>query len=124
MLMRLIVRLLINAAALAVAAWAVPGIHYEGGGALALMALVFGIVNALIRPIVMVLSCPLLILTLGLFTFIINACMLLLAGSLAKMFGIAFFVDGFGAAFLGAIIISVVSIILSLLLPNPKRREE
>jgi len=124
MLMRLIVRLLINAAALAVAAWAVPGIHYEGGGALALMALVFGIVNALIRPIVMVLSCPLLILTLGLFTFIINACMLLLAGSLAKMSGIPFFVDGFGAAFLGAIIISVVSIILSLLLPNPKRREE
>jgi len=124
MMMRLIVRLLINAAALAAAAWAVPGIHYEGWGALALMALIFGIVNALIRPIVMVLSCPLLIVTLGLFTFIINACMLLLAGSLAKMFGIAFFVDSFAAAFLGAIIVSIVSIILSLLLPNPQQRRE
>src|SRR5215813_9785244 len=112
MMMRLIVRLLINAAALAVAAWAVPGIDYVGWGALLLMALIFGIVNALIRPIVMVLSCPLLIVTLGLFTFIVNACMLLLAGSFAKMFGVAFIVNGFPAAFLGAIIISIVSIIL------------
>ena len=124
MVMRLIVRLLINAAALAAAAWAVPGIHYEGWGALALMALVFGIVNALIRPIVMVLSCPLLVLTLGLFTFVVNACMLWLAGSFARMFGIAFSVDSFAAAFLGAIIVSIVSIILSLLLPGPKREEE
>jgi uncharacterized membrane protein YvlD (DUF360 family) len=77
MMMRLIVRLLINAAALAAAAWAVPGIHYEGWGALALTALIFGIVNALIRPIVMVLSCPLLIVTLGLFTFVVNVCILL-----------------------------------------------
>jgi putative membrane protein len=123
MMMRLIVRLLINAAALAAAAWAVPGIHYEGWGALALMALVFGLVNALIRPIVMILSCPLLVLTLGLFTFVVNACMLLLAGSLAGMFGIAFSVEGFVPAFLGAIIISVVSIILSILLPH-RRREE
>jgi len=123
MMMRLIVRLLINAAALAAAAWAVPGIHYEGWGALALMALVFGLVNALIRPIVMILSCPLLVLTLGLFTFVVNACMLLLASSLAGMFGIAFSVDGFVPAFLGAIIISVVSIILSILLPH-RRREE
>lgn len=124
MLMRLIVRLLINAVALAVAAWAVPGIRYEGYGALVLMALVFGAVNALIRPIVMILSCPVLILTLGLFTFIINALMLMLAGSFANMFGIAFFVDRFSSAFLGAIIVSVVSIILSLLLPHRRSREE
>ena len=123
--MGFLLRLFVNAAALWVATRLVPGVTYSGALVPFLaVALVFGIVNALIRPIVMVLSCPLLILTLGLFTFIINACMLLLAGSLAKMFGIAFFVDGFGAAFLGAIIISVVSIILSLLLPNPKRREE
>ena len=124
MLMRLIVRLLINAVALAAAAWAVPGIHYEGYGSLALMALVFGIVNALIRPIVMVMSCPLLIVTLGLFTFIINAVMLMFAGFLARIFGVAFFVDKFSSAFLGAIIISLVSIILSLLLPNKKRDEQ
>ena len=124
MLMRMIIRLLINAAALAAAAWAVPGIHYEGWGALVITALIFGIVNALIRPIVVLLSCPLLILTLGLFTLVINACMLLLAGSLAKMFGVAFFVDSLGSAFLGAIIVSIVSVILSLLLPNPERREE
>ena len=122
--MRLIVRLLINAAALAAAAWAVDGIDYQGYGSLALMALVFGIVNALIRPIVMILSCPLLVLTLGLFTFIVNALMLLLAGSLARMFGIAFTVDGFVPAFLGAIIISIVSIILSLVLPHRRREEE
>ena len=124
MLMRLIVRLLINAVALAAAAWAVPGIHYQGYGALALMALVFGFVNALIRPIVMALSCPLLILTLGLFTFVVNALMLLLAGRLANILGIPFFVDKLSSAFLGAIIISIVSIILSILLPSPRRGDE
>ena len=124
MLGRWIVKFLINAAALAVAALAVTGIKYEGLGALLAMALVFGIVNAFIKPIIKVLSCPLVILTLGLFTFVINALMLLLAGFLASRIGIGFHVDTFGAAFWGALVVSIVSFILSLLLPSEKRRRE
>jgi len=124
MLGRWIVKFLINAAALAVAAWAVTGIKYDGLGALLAMALVFGIVNAFIKPVIKVLSCPLVLLTLGLFTFVINALMLLLAWFLASKIGIGFHVETFGAAFWGALVVSIVSFILSLLLPSEKRRHE
>jgi putative membrane protein len=124
MLGRWIVKFLINAAALAVAAWAVTGIKYDGLGALLAMALVFGVVNAFIKPIVKILSCPLVILTLGLFTFVINALMLYLAGAFAGKLGIGFRVETFGAAFWGAVVVSVVSFILSLLLPTERRRKE
>ena len=124
MLIRLIIRIVINAVALAVAAWAVEGIAYKGIGSLVVMALIFGLVNAIIRPIVKIFSIPLLILTLGLFTFVINGLMLLLAGKLAEMLGVSFTVNGFVAAFLGALIVSVVSLILSIALAPPKRHEE
>jgi putative membrane protein len=125
MILRLIVKLAINALALAAAAWAVNGIHYEGFPSLLVMALIFGLVNAIIRPIVKILSLPLLILTLGLFTFVINGLMLLLSGWITGIFGFRFFVDGFWAAFWGAVIITFVSVILSLVLrPSPQRREE
>ena len=118
MLMRLIVRLLINAVALAAAAWAVPGILFEGYGSLALMALVFGIVNALIRPIVMVMSCPLLIVTLGLFTFVINAVMLKVTSLLVKGFDI----EGFLPALWGTIVLSIVSGLLNWLVRDARER--
>jgi putative membrane protein len=116
--MRLVVRILVNAVALWVATF-VPGISVHGGfGTLLLVALVFGFVNALVRPILSLLSCPLIVLTLGLFTLILNALMLQLTAWLGGKFGIDFRVDGFLAAFLGAIVVSVVSTVLSWTLPD------
>jgi putative membrane protein len=113
--MRFVLRLLVNAAALWVATRIVPGVTHSGSGAsLLLVALVFGLLNALLRPILTLLSCPLLILTLGLFTFVINAVILLLTSALSGSLGIGFHVDGFWAAFLGALVVSVVSILLSI----------
>jgi putative membrane protein len=104
--------LVITALALAVAAHLVPGISFGTLQDLALMALVFGFVNAIITPVVKLLSCPFIILTLGLAIPIINALMLLLATRIASMFGINFRVDGFWPALFGALLISVVSIVL------------
>ncbi len=111
----LLLRWIINAIALAVAATFVSGIHVDGGWlVLALVALIFGLVNALIRPVVALLTCPLIILTLGLFTLVINAVMLLLASWIAGLLGIGFAVDGFWPAFWGGLVISIVSFVLSL----------
>jgi putative membrane protein len=90
----------------------VPGIKFGGSpGQFLVLALIFGVVNAVIRPILKVLSCPLVLLTLGLFILIINALMLLLTQSLARNIGIPFAVDGFGSAVIGAIVVTIVSII-------------
>jgi putative membrane protein len=90
----------------------VPGIQFAGSaGQFIILALIFGVVNAVIRPILKFLSCPLVLLTLGLFILIINALMLLITQSLAKTINIAFVVDGFGSAVIGAIVVSIVSII-------------
>lgn len=111
----LIVRLLINAAALLAAVWLIPGIHFRGGPARLIgVAAVFGIVNALVRPILTVLSCPLIVITLGLFTLVINAVMLLLTGYLSQAWSLGFGVDGFLPAFLGGIVIGLVSTVLTL----------
>jgi putative membrane protein len=112
---RFVLRLLINAAALWAATRIVPGVTYSGDGvALFAVALVFGLLNALLRPILAFLSCPLLILTLGLFTFVINAVILLLTSALSGSLGIGFHVAGFWPAFLGALVVSVVSVLLSI----------
>jgi putative membrane protein len=112
---RFVLRLLINAAALWAATRIVPGVTYSGdGAALFAVALVFGLLNALLRPILALLSCPLLILTLGLFTFVINAVILLLTSALSGSLGIGFHVAGFWPAFLGALVVSVVSVLLSI----------
>jgi putative membrane protein len=120
--MRFLVRLLISAAALWVATRIVPGVSYSGAFVyLLLVALIFGLLNALLRPILALLSCPLLILTLGLFTFVINALVLWLTGALSGKLGLGFHVSGFWAAFLGALVVSVVSFLLSVLIPDPER---
>jgi putative membrane protein len=112
----LLLRWIINAIALAVAATFVSGIHVDGGWlVLALVALIFGLVNALIRPVVALLTCPLIILTLGLFTLVINAAMLLFASWIAGLLGIGFTVDGFWPAFWGGLVISIVSFVLSMI---------
>ncbi len=120
---RFLLRLLIAALALYAAVQLVPGIHYDGDWTtLAGMALVFGLVNALVRPLLTVLSCPLIILTLGLFTLVINAAMLLLATRVASLLGVAFYVQGFVPAFWGALVVSVVRCVLNLFLHGEDER--
>jgi putative membrane protein len=121
--MSLLARLLINAAALWVAVRLVPGISHDGTlvGLLG-VALVFGIVNTIVRPIVMLFSLPLLFLTLGLFTFVVNALLLLLTSALSGALGLGFHVAGFFAALVGALVVSVVSFALSLFVEKEKTR--
>ena len=95
-----LLRLLINAAALWVAIQLVDGIDHRGSmWSLLFVALVFGVLNASIRPLLKLLSLPLLILTLGLFIFVINALMLMMTGWVSGLFGLGFYVDGFWDAF-------------------------
>jgi len=116
---RFLLRLAINAFALWVAVCFVPGISFEGHPlALVGVAAVFGLLNAVIRPILKLLTCPLLILTLGLFTFVLNAVMLWLTAALSEGLGLGFHAPLFLPAFLGALVISFVSAILSMLVPE------
>ncbi|MCS7222615.1 MAG: phage holin family protein [Anaerolineae bacterium] len=120
---RLLIRLVINAAALWVAAQLVEGIHAERSvETLVVVALIFGLVNAFIRPVLAVLTCPLRIMTLGLFTLVLNAFMLWLTSAVASWLGVEFRVEGFFPAFWGALVISFVSVILSLFISEEKRR--
>jgi putative membrane protein len=82
------------------------------------VALIFGLVNAIVRPIVRLLTLPLFVLTLGLFTFVVNALMLLLTVWISGRLDLPFVVDGFGAALLGALVISVVSFMINVALPD------
>ena len=115
--MLFLLRLIATAVALWVAVLIVPGITYAGG-ALGLLgvALVFGIVNAFVRPVLKLLTCPLVVLTLGLFVFVLNALMLWITSELSLALGIGFDVEGFWAALLGAIIVGLVSTVLTLVL--------
>lgn len=113
--MQIIIRLLINAAALWAATRLVPGIAFTGDWRLLfLVALVFGVLNASVRPVLWFMTLPLLLVTLGLFTFVLNALMLWLTGAVSDALGLGFQVDGFGAAFLGALVVSIVSFMLSI----------
>lgn len=113
---------LLNAAALWIAAYLLPGLDFRGSVTdLLLVAAVFGVVNSLLRPILTVLTCPLIVLTLGLFTLVLNALMLLITGWLSARWDLGFAVSGFWAAFLGGLVVGVVSLLLSLALPKPVR---
>jgi putative membrane protein len=112
--MSLVVRLLLNAAALYAAVKLVRGVSFDGGVVPFLgVALVFGVVNAVAKPLLALFSLPLLILTLGLFTLVINALVLWMTSGLSGALGLGFRVSGFGAAFLGGLVISVVNVLLS-----------
>ena len=112
--MQILLRLLINAAALWAATRVVPGISFVGDWRLLFaVALVFGVLNVLVRPVVTLLTLPLLIVTLGLFTFVVNALMLWLTSAISDTLDLGFAVDGFWAAFLGALVVSVASFALS-----------
>ena len=115
-------RLLINAAALWAATRLVPGISFDGDWRLLfVVALVFGVLNVSVRPVLMLLTLPFLIVTLGLFTFVLNALMLWLTSAISDALGLGFHVEGFGAAFLGALVVSVVSFLLSFFVGSSAR---
>jgi len=117
---KLIIRILINAVALfaAIAIMRDNGIHPQDTNWLSFLwlALIFGLINSLIKPVLKFLTCPLIILTLGLGTLLINTLLFWLAGQIGAAFGVGFTVDGFIPAFLGALIVSIVSIFLNALL--------
>jgi putative membrane protein len=110
-----LIRLLVNAAALWVATRIVPGVSYQGGVVpFIAVALIFGLINATLRPLTKLLTCPLILLTLGLFALIVNGLMLWLTSSLATALGLGFHVSGFWAAFWGALVVSIISTLLSV----------
>jgi putative membrane protein len=116
-----VLRLLATAAAFWVATQVVPGISHSGSIiALLGVAIVFGVVNALIAPVVMLFALPFILLTLGLFALVVNALMLLLTSWLAGVLNLGFSVDGFVPAFFGSLVISIVSALVVLAVDKPK----
>ena len=127
--MSFVLRVLISGVALWLAEVLLPGIGIVGAetpggriGVILLVALVFGIVNAVVKPIVAVLSIPLYILTLGLFTLVVNALMLMLTAWITEQTSWGLRIDDFGSAFVGALIVSVVSFALSIAIPRSRER--
>ncbi len=119
---KFILRWAINAVAIFLAIRFVPGIHLQSGWVSVIwLALIFGLVNAVVRPVLQILTCPLIILTLGLFTLLINTLMLWLTGQIGQYFGIGITMDGFWPAFLGGVVVTVVSVVLTLLLKDEMR---
>lgn len=125
--MRLLLWLLVNALALGAAVWLVDGITLSAADdtrlavELVVTGAILGAINAVVRPVVRLLSLPLVVLTLGLFLLVINALMLLLAGAVADTLGLGLDVAGFGSALWGSIVVSVCLVLLSALLPEPRR---
>jgi putative membrane protein len=121
---RFLIWVVVNALALAAAAWLLDGIDVAGESTseeavtLILVALIFGVVNAIVEPIVKLFSIPFILLTLGLFLLVINALMLMLTDWISGLFDLGFTVDGFWTALLGGIIITIATWILEAVLPS------
>lgn len=122
----LVLRWLVAAAALFLAVSIVPGLHFDLGHGrlprLLLVAAIFGLVNAVLKPILSFLTCPLVLLTLGFFALVVNAFLLEITGWLSTRWGLGFSVDGFWPAFWGGLVISIASALLHSLLRPPPRR--
>ena len=116
--MHFLVRVLLNAVALLVAAWLVPGIQISGPAATIFAGLLLGVVNALVRPVLLLLTLPFTLLTLGLFIFVVNAICFALTAALVPGFRIS----GFLAALLGSIVVSIVSWVLNALVADTNER--
>jgi len=111
-----VLKWLITSLAIFAAIYLVPGIHFTGPGwQLGIIAAIFSMVNLLLRPILTLITCPMIILTLGLFSVAINALMLMLTANVAIYLGIEYSIDSFTAAFIGALVISFTSLILNML---------
>ena len=114
-----IIRIFVNALALSAAAWLIDGIQLSDDfGAVLLVALIFGLLNAILKPILILFSLPFILLTLGLFAFVVNAAMLLLTARLTEHLA----VSGFGAAILGSLVVTIVTIVLGGALKDGKKR--
>lgn len=128
--MRFLLRLLVNAAALAVATWLISGITLTGTDttdriiSLLIVALIFGVINAIIKPIFKLVTLPLVLLTLGLFLIVINALLLMLTSWLSGEFGLGWTVDGFWPAVWGSLIISIVSFLLNAFVPDKNENRQ
>lgn len=126
--MKFLTRLIVTAIATAAAVWLIPGINLTAADTsdkvitLLVVALIFGVVNAIVKPVVTVVSTCLVVLTLGLFLLVINALMLLLTSWLSTQFGLGFHVDGFWPALFGSIVISIVGSLLGGLLNVDKEK--
>jgi putative membrane protein len=114
--MRFLLRLVLNAVAIVVAAWFVPGVHVTGLAPALIAGVLLGLVNALVRPLLLILTFPFTLLTLGLFIFVVNAICFGLTAALVPGFAL----DGVLAAFLGALVVTIVSWVLSALLPDKR----
>ena len=122
---QVILRLLVTALALWVAVEVVPGIQFTGTPvALLGVALVFGAVNAVLKPILTILTCPLILFTLGFFTLVLNAILLMATASLSQSLGLGFVVDGFWPAFWGGLLIGLASTVLTATFGPERQREE
>ena len=125
--MRFLLRLAVSAAALAVATAVLPGIQLTTGSTaskvltLVAVALIFGVINAILKPIIKTIGCLFYILTLGLVALVVNALLLWLVSVVAGWLSLPFHITGFVPAFLGALIISVVTWLLSVLIPDGKK---
>jgi putative membrane protein len=114
-----LVRILVNAAALWVATRIVPGVSYDGGwGAMLGVSILFGVVNATIRPLTKILTFPIIIVTLGIFALVVNGLMLWLTSAISGSLGLGFHVAGFWAAFWGALVVSLISTVLSMVIAD------
>jgi len=121
--MKLIIRWAVITLALFAAVYFVPGISVEDPNAwtvFAVMALILGLVNAFIRPILKLLSCPLILLTLGLFTIVINGLSFLIAARIATGLGVSFYVRDFWSALLGGLVVSIISVLFNIFLKDDK----
>jgi len=125
--MRLLIRWIITSISVAAAVWLIPGIHVEGTNgwwAVAVMAIALGLVNAILRPILAFLSCGFIILTLGLFTIVVNGLTFWAGSWLAvNWLNVGFYVDGLWPAILGSIVVSIVSFLLSVFLIDLEDRQ-
>jgi putative membrane protein len=125
--MRFLLRVAVSAAALAVATAALPGIQLTAGSTISkvltliAVALIFGVINAFLKPVIKTIGCLFYILTLGLVALVVNALLLWLVSVVAGWLSLPFHITGFVPAFLGAIIISVVTWLLSMLIPDGKK---
>ncbi|HET6699122.1 MAG TPA: phage holin family protein [Nocardioidaceae bacterium] len=122
--MKFLIWLVVNAGALAVATWLLDGMRLTGSSdtdrilTLLIVALIFGVINAVLGPVIKLLSLPFIILTLGLLLLVINALLLMLTSAICGALDVPFQVDGFGTAVLGSIIITIASWILEAVLPD------
>ena len=128
--MKFLLRVLVSAAALGVATWAVSGIELLAGsgwtrvGTLLAVALIFGLINATLKPLIKVIGCAFYVLTLGLAALVVNGLLLWLTSVIAGDLTLPFHVTGFWPAFWGAIVVGLVSWLLNLLIGDDRRRKD